>query len=283
MIEMTTEQALQWAYGTELPRLNAATEPAVRSAWDLIASSISNGFAGSGSVWTGGPDPASSEPHPAALALHAAVVELRADGAPDAPADSLVFGLEGFSLDPHQAFADAWAKVGLDIIRHAKLKSRPSLDSRPRPRAFRYLNGSVQVLKPASIRQKRDRQNVYVADVPVAATRKGNYDPGAFCPLRWSPRPDHTLRDRAEYAAWVTALLAIRKKVSSVSSLSAKVSSALKLIRDDIDDTPWIAMSSKVSSPDRRVFHNEMSDQKLRDENVLKAAQSLRLRGVARI
>jgi hypothetical protein len=172
------------------------------------------------------------DPHPDALAIEARVLALDRFGGLIFDSDAgLLIGVEGFA--PGRERADQWSPPAMDVAaivahastmmvglvaNHARLRSRPLvITDMPRPcRVMAPYSAHPLVVRDDMVASKFDRLGdgrgadvLYLAQVPVSAfTSRGKpgWPIGSYCPLRWEPKPEEIVRDRAEYAVWRAAL-----------------------------------------------------------------------------
>jgi hypothetical protein len=162
-------------------------------------------------------------PHADALIVEAAIGEtariLAAPGAGRALAQGagLAAGL-GFRLDAEGAIAAAAANVGNLLLVHGRLASRPLIRLDPPEVSAKLADNG----KPGVWRRETWAEPTWgdhaeasrAAEVPVRASRKNLYPPGAYGRLEYAPDPQETVNERAEYWVWRAGLSALAEALS---------------------------------------------------------------------
>jgi hypothetical protein len=173
------------------------------------------------------------EPHPDALAIEQAVLELAESelDISDVPLglDALVGPESGpYFLDVDKLKSDVRFRAGELVTRWAILRDRPTLSERPRCKAVLGENGKPVVRRleervvawtdeqfdhRARLVSRTPARTELVA-VPTRNRGKAGYKTGAYSPLRWSPNPHRVVEERADYAIWRAALVWLTERLS---------------------------------------------------------------------
>lgn len=209
---MPIEQALVWAYQTELC---AASEAQMYgSGWNMERVDCSTS-----SAWLAIADAAAaSAVSPDAKAIHERVQEL------DDPSWLAIDDLTGLlastyvSLSEPAYFEAAFPRARELVITYARLGKLPDISGAPRPYPVRADNGEVLVRRVLEFRHKTidqrevtDQAEQVIRDgVTYAEARgkptRGKYPQGSFCLIKYAPDWDEVVRERAEYLVWWLAL-----------------------------------------------------------------------------
>jgi hypothetical protein len=211
------EDIIAWACAEELPKKRAGgkVSPLVAfragtsrsdrelvgrwnrpASYPTVSPTFARGFAPAGG--RGG------EPHPDALIVEAAVLELGTRLAELAPPAAISAGI-GLPHDLAGAWRAAAANVANLVFVHGRLRSRPYAgEERFEIRPVCAANG-----KPGVWRTERRVDQLGVErdfDNPAQRIRSNLYQAGSFCRLAYDPDPQLVVNDRAEYFAWRLAM-----------------------------------------------------------------------------
>lgn len=239
--KLDIEAALRWCFRDEIPKRGSIGSP-IGSSWHLVTKVGQHGTMIDDPMSEPGFPAALGDPHPDALAIEEAVKGLGAILEAELDDDSLMTGLEGFSIDATALVERAMRSLPALVSIHARLGNRPSCGGLPSFTTFKE-NGNVVILRSepyfvptkwATSIDKRGRRSEKAveyaelsSEVRVSRIRTGVYPEGSYCALMWEPSPESIVRDRAEYAAWWAALdyltdeLAGRLDTITVTSLTA--------------------------------------------------------------
>lgn len=267
---MDIEDALIWAYRDEMPKRTAGGSDGASS----IAMMMELGTAiDSWSLEPGFPL-ACGEPDPDAVLIDEAVKRLASFA--DQPIDGdldLAPEVVALGADEQAAMRRALLMVAGTVVRCAKLGIRPFWPSEnPKPKALIGGNGKPMVARWATITQEALRGPVYYEDLVAAeAFRKDVYHSGAFCPLEFTPDPQSFVEERADYAAWWSAL----------DRLAHELRGTLKCITTNAPaapERPWI----DPGEAERPVPRSEAKPGDADREQARKTAEAYRRLGMRR-
>jgi hypothetical protein len=210
---MPIEQALVWAYQTEL--CSADETQLYGGGWNLDRVDYSTS-----SAWLAIADAAAARAvSPDALSIHKRVQELENGKWLDADADLTgLLASTYVSLSEAAYFEEALPKAANLVIVHARLGTVPDLTGSPQPFAQRSANGEVLVRRMAEFTHKTVAQEdiSFQAEQPIRAgvtymesrgkPTRGRYPQGSYCLVGYAPDWDEVVRERAEYLVWWLAL-----------------------------------------------------------------------------
>nr|USU30152.1 hypothetical protein NG677_12125 [Methylobacterium sp. OTU13CASTA1] len=164
------------------------------------------------------------EPHPDALIVEAAVLELARFADHRFEGD---LGLTPFlppGLDDVAAMTRAMQQLVATVQVHARLGKRPSFTKSMEPAAVIGRNGKPQVcILRTEMRADRDGiLRAHHVEEPCGAEGKDRYPRGAYCQIEWDD-PRTILMERADYAAWWAGIdvlaHALRGKLATIAVL----------------------------------------------------------------
>ena len=220
--KLDIEAALRFAYRDEIPKRGNAASTSLGSSFHLVTKVGTLGTMIDEPMSEPGFPAALGDPHPDALVIEQAVRGLGAIREATLDDDSILTGLEGFSLDPATYIARAMQNVPALVAIHARLGNRPSWGGKPEVERLLGDNGKPVIFRDEPIwleskweaaTGRNGRATTKPVEwvemhnqVPTKAIRAGLYPTGSYCCLVWSPRPEMILLDRAEYAVWWAAL-----------------------------------------------------------------------------
>lgn len=231
------EDALGWAFRDELPKgcrdRGGYTGP--REPLSLMARMAAHG--GSVDNWSREPGfpVAMGEPHPDAREIGRRVAALRDWTPPPLPAAWLAPDFAGLGIDEADMLRRALPSVQTIVVTSAKLRRRPLFDPAPMPGRRILSNGRAAVLEPDYVIQTTvDGRDIGRDTVrPAAQIRAGVYRPGAYCPLVYDPDPAAVALERAEYAVWHAALVAL------AAQLAGGLLRSLSILPPSAPARPW--------------------------------------------
>lgn len=209
---MPIEQALVWAYQTELCAANETQ--LYGGGWNLDRVDCSTS-----SAWLAIADAAAARAVSAdALAMHDAVQRLEIenwlslDYKPKEWRGLLIESIVPIIVDSWYVKA-AVPKAATLVITHARLGNCPSLPDDPVPKPLRNVNGTPVLRRAATLpaRTIDQREVSFSADVPVEQPtrtrgRYGVYPQGSKCELFYAPEFGPVAAERADYLVWWLAL-----------------------------------------------------------------------------
>jgi hypothetical protein len=209
---MPIEQALAWAYQTELCSANETQ--LYGNGWNLDRVDCSTS-----SAWLAIADAAAARAvSPDALAMHDAVQRLETENW--LSLDYTPEEWRGLLVDSYvPVIVDSWfvmaavKRAATLVITHARLGNTPTLPDNPVPKPLRNVNGTPVIRRETTLRMKTvDRRDVgFQADEPVEQPTKtrgrfGIYPQGAKCELFYAPEFGPVATERADYLVWWLAL-----------------------------------------------------------------------------
>jgi hypothetical protein len=227
---MPIEQALVWAYQTELCALSEGAFADPVGGWS------SERVDGSRGGWD---DAAVARiVNPDALEMHKWVQHLEQPGWLAVDEDLGLMASTYESLSEPAYFAEALPKAATLVIVNARLGKVPELSEGPTPYAIRHpTNGTVPIKRVVMRAQKTiDQREVSYADSEEvrqvrAKGRGGVYPQGSFCEVGYFPDWDAIVQERAEYLVW---WLALRWLADNLDHLAR-----VRVLPPDLPMRPW--------------------------------------------
>lgn len=246
---LDVEAALSWAYVDELPKRKVAFDFGGGGAFPSVSPMFSMcALGGRVDNWSREPGfpAAAGPPHPDALLIEAAVERL---GTAPLSCETSDYGEELLGLvDDPAAFGVLALRGVVNLVRiRARLGDRPSLGEAPAPGPWKNENGSASVKRIVTdwVDDGLGGTMPKATEIASPAYRKGLYHTGAYCPLRWSPAPRETMLERAEWAAWWSALSWLAGELEELETIRVTSPNAPR--------KPWLTPAAVVSVlPDLR-------------------------------
>lgn len=198
------------------------------------------------------------EPHPDALIVEAAVLDLARFADHQFGGDLGLCTYLPAGLDDVAAMTRSMGDLVNIVQVFARLGHRPTFAKSPEPTAVVGKTGKVLAFRVRSeMRADRDGfMRAHSIEEQVAAVGKDRYPAGAYCAIEWDD-PKVILRERADYAAWWAGLdlLAheLRGKLETIAVLDIAA-----------PQRPW-AGEVEIAAP-RRVLDAPASRARLREE-----------------
>ena len=177
-------------------------------------------------------------PHPDALLVEAEVERLAEHAEQEIDMAEIDFGGIASLLPAHgaaNAVRRALRMMPAIVARCAKLEQRPFWFSSTQPYPLRTASGTPAVLRwePQYAKTVTGEEVEHEVLVPVEAKAKGEYPFGAYSPLRYDPDPQAMAEERAEYAVWWAAMVAI------AAALTGRLTSHI-VLAPGAAQRPWI-------------------------------------------
>lgn len=264
------EDALRWAFREELPKRREGHEDGrlreYPSVCPMFAMAVHGGRIQNFSREPGFPA-AMGEPHPDALIIEAAVLDLARFSGHRFEGDLGLLTCLPAGLDDHAAMDRAMEQI-VDLIRiKARLGARPTFAASPIPAAIVDSRGRpiVLVARTEMRADSEGRLRPHLIEEPCGAEGKDRYRRGAFCPIHWDD-PRSILIERAEYAAYWAALDLLAHE------LSGKLAS-IGVLPPAAAQRPW-AGEADAAKP-KRILDSPSSRAKLRDQQETEIARRL--------
>ena len=256
------EALLTWAYRHELPKRRDGDDQGPNFGFPKVSPMFRHADLGT-RVENFSREPgmpaALGEPHPDALLVEAAVLDLARHADHRFGGDLGLCTYLPAGLDDVAAMTRSMGELVNIVQVHARLGHQPTFAKSPEPSAVIGKTGKVQVFRMRT-EQRADREGIlrtYPLEEPVTAVAKDRYPTGAYCAIEWDC-PKAILRERADYAAWWAGLdlLAheLRGKLETISVLDIAA-----------PQRPW-AGEVAIATP-RRVLDNPASRKALREAN----------------
>ena len=265
------EDVLRWAFREELPKRRDEDGGTYMREYPSVSPMFAMCALG-GRVENFSREPgfplAMGEPHPDALLVEAAVLELQEFAGHRFPAGplGLLTNLPQ-DLDEHAAVAQAMEQL-VDLVRiKARLGARPTFAASPIPAAIVDSRGRprVLILRTEMRADVEGRLRPHPVEQPCGAEGKDRYPKGAYCQLHWDD-PKSILIERAQYAAYWAALdLLAHRLAGKLASIGVLPTAAAQ--------RPW-AGDVDAGKP-RRILDNPSSRAQLRNQQETQLARRL--------
>lgn len=255
------EAALTWAYRHELPKRRDGDDRGPNLGFPKISPMFRHADLGT-RVENFSREPgmpaALGEPHPDALVIEAAVLDLARYAGHQFGGDLGLTTYLPAGLDDVAAMTRSMGELVNIAQVFARLGHRPTFAKSPEPTAVVGKTGKVLAFRIRSeMRAGSDGiMRAHLIEEQVTAQGKDRYPTGAYCAIEWD-NPKVILRERADYAAWWAGLdlLAheLRGKLETISVLDIAA-----------PQRPW-AGEVEIAAP-RRVLDAPASRARLREQ-----------------
>ena len=253
------EALLTWVYRDELPKRRTA-DRGPNLGFSKICPQFRNADIGVRVDFSREPGMpiGAGDPHPDALIVEAAVLELARYADHQFSGDLGLTTYLPAGLDDVGEMSRSMGQLVNLVQVFARLGHRPTFAKSPEPTAVVGKTGKVLAFRVRS-EMRADRNGImrpHPVEQQVTSEGKDRYPTGAYCAIEWDC-PKAILRERADYAAWWAGLdlLAheLRGKLERVGVLDIAA-----------PQRPW-AGEVEIVMP-RRVLDNPASRAKLRDD-----------------
>ncbi len=265
------EDVLRWAFREELPKRPDEDGGTYQREYPSVSPMFAMCALG-GRVENFSREPgfplAMGEPHPDALIVEAAVLELQEFARHRFPAGPLgLLTPLPQDLDEHAAMVQAMEQL-VDLVRiKARLSARPTFAASPIPAAIVDSQGRprVMIVRTEMRSDAEGWLRPHQVERPCGAEGKGRYPKGASCQLHWDD-PKSFLIERAQYAVYWAALdLLAHRLVGRLASIGVLPPAAAQ--------RPW-AGDVDAGKP-KRALDNPSSRARLRDQQETELARRL--------
>ncbi|MGU3540015.1 hypothetical protein [Methylobacterium sp. A54F] len=263
------EDVLRWAFREELPKRRDDADGQMRafpSISPMFAMAALGGRVENFSREPGFPL-AMGDPHPDALIVEAAVLDLQRFAQHRFAGDLGLLTYLPPGLDEHAVMSRAMEQI-VDLVRiKVRLGSRPTFAASPIPAAIVDRRGRPRVVVQR-MENRVDgfgRIRSHPVEEPCGAEGRDRYPKGAYCPVHWDD-PNAILFERAEYATYWAALdLLAHELAGKLASIAVLPPAAAQ--------RPW-AGEMDAAKP-KRILDAPASRAKLRDQQETELARRL--------
>ena len=212
------EQALRWAYQSEIPKRQEDRPIAAMPPQPVHPMWRAGVFGGRIDCWHREPGfpAAMGDPHADALRIEAAVDALDEDGI-DITSYAIAAGM-GEHVDLPHVVAMVRRDLRAWILTCAKRGNRPDLGGGPICEPGLSSNGKPTVWRTMQTPAGTDSQGqaLFITSDVAVVSRGDARDTGTFCKLFWSRTQDDVLEDRARYALWHAALVYLAADLADI-------------------------------------------------------------------